>query len=110
MPTEKNMPSVKPSLAKLAVIDKGTEQLLQTEYVVHNELTIGRNQTNTIVLEDAFASSEHACIRREHQGYVLTDLNSTNGVFVNGTKIQAEWMLSPGDEIRIGTVTFRFER
>jgi pSer/pThr/pTyr-binding forkhead associated (FHA) protein len=109
-PIEKRIPSVRNSLAKLTVINAGTEQLAQTDYVIHEGLTIGRNQNNTIILEDPFISYEHACISRCRQDYILTDLNSTNGTFVNGNKIEDEFMLNPGDEIRMGVVTFRFER
>lgn len=107
---EKNIPSVRNSLAKITVIAAGAEPLSQTDYVIHEGLTIGRNQNNTIILEDPFISYEHACISRCRQDYVLSDLNSTNGTFVNGNKIQADFILSPGDEIRMGAVTFRFER
>lgn len=102
--------SVQTDVARLVVLDKGSEQHLETEYVIHEGMTFGRNKHNTIILEDPFISYEHACISPVGQDYVLTDLHSRNGVFVNETKIQAEWMLSPGDEIRIGAVIFRFER
>ena len=109
-PIEKTIPSVSNSLAKITVIAAGAEQLSQTDYIIHEGLTIGRNQNNTIILEDPFISYEHASISRCRQDYVLSDLNSTNGTFVNGSKIQDDFMLSPGDEIRMGAVTFRFER
>jgi len=107
---EKNTLSVNTALAKITVIDAGTEQLSQMDYVIHEGLTIGRNQNNTIILDDPFVSYEHACISRSRQNYVLTDLNSTNGTLVNGSKIQGDIILNPGDEIRMGVVTFRFER
>lgn len=102
--------SVQEGAARVVVMDKGSEQHLQTEYIIHEGMTFGRNKHNTMILEDPFVSYEHACISHVRQDYVLNDLNSRNGVFVNGTKVQAEWMLSPGDEIRIGAVIFRFER
>lgn len=102
--------SIQDGTARLVVMNKGSEQQLETEYAIHEGMTFGRNKHNTIILEDPFVSYEHACISSVGQDYVLTDLHSRNGVFVNETKIQAEWMLSPGDEIRIGAVIFRFER
>jgi len=107
---EKNTLSVNTALAKITVIDAGAEQLSQMDYVIHEGLTIGRNQNNTIILEDPFVSYEHACISRSRQDYILTDLNSTNGTLVNGKKVQGDIMLNSGDEIRMGAVTFRFER
>lgn len=102
--------SIQEGAARLVLMNPGSEQHLQTEYVIHEGITFGRNKHNTVILDDPFVSYEHACISPVRQDYVLTDLHSRNGVFVNETKIQAEWMLSPGDEIRIGAVIFRFER
>lgn len=73
--------------------------------------TIGRNvKHNTVVIQEAFVSSEHALIQLYNDQYWISDLNSTNGTIVNGTRIEDETLLKTGDQIKIGSVILRFER
>ena len=70
--------------------------------------TIGRDDTNDVVLAEASVSSVHAHIRYEQGRWTIEDKGSYNGVYVNNTKRQrAE--LRTGDEIGIGRVQLRFE-
>ena len=71
--------------------------------------SIGRFPGNDIALEDSTASRNHARIRIEGGGFILTDLGSQNGTFVNLSQVK-EVELKNGDEIKIGNSTFRFER
>ena len=71
------------------------------------ELTIGRDATSTIHLEDPAVSSRHCVIVCEGGQYVLKDRNSTNGTFLNG-KATAQAVLKHGDEIQVGHVRFHF--
>jgi pSer/pThr/pTyr-binding forkhead associated (FHA) protein len=71
--------------------------------------TIGREAGRTVALvADSRASRRHASIYGEPNGYVLRDDGSSNGTFVNNTRVM-EHLLYPGDEIRVGTSAFRFE-
>jgi pSer/pThr/pTyr-binding forkhead associated (FHA) protein len=54
-----------------------------------NKITIGRDKTNNIVLNDALVSRDHAVIQKIKNVYYLKDLESTNGTFVNGEQIPA---------------------
>jgi hypothetical protein len=67
-------------------------------------LTIGRAPDNQMVLQDQQASSHHAEIRPDTQGYLLADVNSRNGTFVNEQRLmpQTPRLLISGDVIRIG--------
>ncbi|MGW8375300.1 FHA domain-containing protein [Streptomyces sp. ODS28] len=71
-------------------------------------LTFGRKAANSVVLREVSISRFHAEVRREGHGYVLYDLGSSNGTFVNGERT-ASRVLQPGDLITIGGETFRFE-
>jgi hypothetical protein len=51
-------------------------------------------------------SGRHAEIRRASTGYLVRDLNSTNGTYVNGQRIEGEQALRPGDEVRFGAARF----
>ncbi|HET9979865.1 MAG TPA: FHA domain-containing protein [Ktedonobacterales bacterium] len=65
------------------------------------ELTIGRHADNTVVLAHPQVSGRHARLTREGSTYRITDLNSTNHVYVNG-EIVASQLLKTGDAIYIG--------
>lgn len=69
-----------------------------------DSLTIGRAPDNRMVLQDPQASSHHAEIRPDAQGYLLVDLNSRNGTFVNDQRLmpQTPRLLISGDVVRIG--------
>jgi pSer/pThr/pTyr-binding forkhead associated (FHA) protein len=69
--------------------------------------TIGRDATADIVVAQTAVSRRHAQVIPNATGYVVNDL-STNGVFVNGEKVQSGYTLSRADVIRVGTEEFRF--
>ncbi len=72
--------------------------------------TLGRDVNNSIVVDDPFASAEHAILTFRGRGWYLEDLESTNGTYVNGTRIEAVSPLTFGDEVQIGQVRLRLER
>ncbi len=74
-------------------------------------MTIGRSPDNQLVVNDPQASSHHAQIYPDGQGYLLVDLGSTNGTFVNEQRLiaQSPRMLNAGDVIRIGNTSFSYE-
>src|SRR5262245_13612531 len=69
--------------------------------------TVGRKPGNAIVLSDTHVSGVHAEVVEEGGRWVLRDLGSTNGTFLDGRKIE-EVTLSPGDEFVIGQTRLRF--
>lgn len=72
-------------------------------------LTIGRSHTNQIVLKDAKVSRQHAEIKQQGEGFVLIDLNSSNGTAVNGHKVH-EYILNSNDEVQIGDFVLQFRQ
>jgi hypothetical protein len=65
------------------------------------ELILGRGEECDVVIPDRQVSREHARIRLEGEGYVLEDLGSKNGTFVNGQRLSEPHLLQDGDEIQI---------
>jgi class 3 adenylate cyclase len=72
------------------------------------KLTIGRSSTNNIVIEDVAASRQHVEVlfNPATNTVTLTDLNSTNGTFVNRQRIHGSCQLNHDDLVRIGQVVF----
>ncbi len=71
--------------------------------------TIGRNRDAAIPLKDRAMSRRHAVILYlQNVGFQLIDLNSMNGSFVNGERLQQRHMLKDGDRIRVGSINFTF--
>ncbi len=68
-----------------------------------SETTIGRHDTNDIILPEQIITGKHAIIRMEDNVITINDLGSTNGTFVNGERIRTKELKS-GDRIRIGTI------
>ncbi len=73
------------------------------------EVVIGRNPTTDITLLDEGISREHALILLDDDGtgYVIEDLQSTNGTKVNGVRVRSAALVE-GDEVQIGETLFRF--
>jgi predicted component of type VI protein secretion system len=67
-----------------------------------DSLSIGREAVNDIVIQEAELSRNHARISRRGATFLLEDLGSTNGTFVNHQRISSPRMLNPGDEVGFG--------
>jgi hypothetical protein len=70
--------------------------------------TLGRAPDNTISIADGSVSSRHARILRTPEGFVLEDLQSRNGTFVNGEQVADKRLLADGDLIRLGKIIMTF--
>ncbi|PSB25122.1 FHA domain-containing protein [Stenomitos frigidus] len=82
-----------------------TQTLAQPQMV----WTIGRHREAAIPLRDRAMSRRHAVILYiQSVGFQLVDLNSMNGSFINGERIQQRRVLKDGDRIRVGSIHFTF--
>ena len=70
-------------------------------------ITIGRDPSCTLEINDDFLSRTHAILELTDHGYQLTDCNSCNGTFVNDRRITTQ-VLKAGDQIRVGNHIFKF--
>lgn len=74
-------------------------------------LTIGRSSGQALTIDDDYASTRHAIVRQDGVGnWVVEDLNSTNGTYVNGTMITRPTVIGAGDLIRIGRTQIQLEQ
>jgi transcriptional regulator with GAF, ATPase, and Fis domain len=90
---------------KLAVL---SGPLRKSEFPVAGVLSIGRNASNSICLEDTSVSPSHCRIASDNSRFLLTDMDSESGTFVNGIPVKQR-VLAPGDQIAIGASLFVFE-
>lgn len=84
-------------------------ELDQPFYTLGENTSIGRSPSNDITLKAPKVSRQHAAINRYNNQYIIIDLKSSNGVYVNGAKID-EYVLKEGDEVSVGGYKFRFEK
>ena len=68
-----------------------------------SELTLGRSNYASIVVNNPLASREHALIRPVNGRLELVDLGARNGTFLNGKRLEGSAWLEPGDIVKIGT-------
>ena len=72
--------------------------------------TLGRDLTNTVVVDDPYASSEHAVLTFRGRVWYVEDRGSTNGSYVNGLLIAGPTVMGFGDQLQVGEVRFRLDR
>lgn len=100
-------PTPEPSVESLIGVltldnaDKTSFPLFEAEH------SVGREANNSIQVPDSSVSGAHARIRKTPEGYLLEDLNSRNGTYVNGERIQSR-LLRNDDKIRLGKVHMVF--
>jgi pSer/pThr/pTyr-binding forkhead associated (FHA) protein len=73
-------------------------------------MTIGRGTECELLIDDIYASSQHARLFGKNGSWYVEDLGSTNGTFVNDQKLAAPAMVQPGDRIRVGTTMLELRR
>jgi hypothetical protein len=93
------------------IVEQG--KLVGHEYALQQPaILIGRGQESDVVLVEHGVSRQHARIEPSPQGWLLIDLGSTNGTYVNGQQILAQqpYILKPGDRIAIGSSILAVEQ
>ena len=97
------------SLGHVVVSDPAVKSgmLGGAEYPLYRSTTFGRAPTANVCLQDETVSALHARLSRQGSHWVLEDLNSRNGTFLNGTPIDSPAVLTAEDSFQIGRVVFR---
>lgn len=92
--------------AFLEVWSAGRSELVNLE---GQDVSVGRADSNDVVLADAAVSAVHASLARYRGWWCVKDLGSSNGTFVNGEPVIGDRRLRAGDEIRLGSsrIVFR---
>ena len=93
----------------MASLTLQSENAVVKEYAVGETATIGRLTDNLIAIDSPGVSSHHAYIFRSANDFVIEDLQSTNGTFVNGKRI-SRCKLADGDVVGVGKHTLVFNQ
>jgi pSer/pThr/pTyr-binding forkhead associated (FHA) protein len=94
------------STARLTWKEAGAEK---EQYVPLDGTTIGRSSQNSLMITDLAASRFHCKVLPNEGSFLLVDLDSTNGTFLNGERLSGSRGLHNGDQIKIGDLVFDVE-
>lgn len=95
----------------LTVINPGQSGLQPGKKFPLNQVnSIGRAMTNDIPLNDNFLSGEHAVLEWDGNSWIVEDLGSTNGSWLNGRELDQPMPLTYGDVIQVGHVELKLSR
>jgi ABC transport system ATP-binding/permease protein len=98
------------SIFKLTLIDKQSSAPPKEFELIKSEITIGRDESVDLPITSPAISRRHAKLTREGDGYVLEDLGSSNGTFVNDQRLSGRHPLKSGDQVRLGqAITLAYE-
>jgi pSer/pThr/pTyr-binding forkhead associated (FHA) protein len=96
---------------KLVLVSAGQTGLPVGKVFPLNPITIiGRSLESDVLLNDTFLSQKHARLEMRGDEWILEDLKSTNGTFVNGFEVRDPTSVNDGDVIRIGHIELKMTR
>lgn len=110
-PTEpiKRVPPPVSAFGHYVVLSRGGQ--VGAVFLLTNPIvTVGREPTNDIVIAEDAVSRYHLQIKREKTGYRVEDVGSTNGTFLNGSRLEAPAALAPDDVLRVGAAQLHYVR
>ncbi|HWR86105.1 MAG TPA: FHA domain-containing protein [Rhodoglobus sp.] len=95
--------------ARRLVITSGAKEGLEID-LPDEQLTIGRSGDSGLVIRDDYTSTHHARLLKWPEGWVVQDLDSTNGTFLDGQRVTVPTPVPLNTTVKIGTTTFELRR
>lgn len=91
------------------VITSGPKQGMEIDLPAE-QLTIGRSSESGLIIRDDYTSTHHARLMLWNEDWVIHDLDSTNGTFLDGTRVTLPTPVPVGSTVTIGTTSFELRR
>ena len=105
-------PPPEPATQKIAEPPHMVATLTAADGTMHplleEEATIGRTPANSIALRDGSVSAHHARVVRTPEGFLIEDVGSRNGTYINSEKLAEQRLLADGDLVRLGKIILTF--
>lgn len=95
--------------ARRLVITSGAKEGLEIDLPAE-QLSIGRSNESGLVIRDDYTSTHHARLLKWPDGWVIQDLDSTNGTFLDGVRVIVPMHVPLNTPIKIGTTSFELRR
>jgi hypothetical protein len=95
--------------ARRLVITSGAKEGLEMDLPAE-QLTIGRSNESSLVIRDDYTSTHHARLLLWNDGWVIQDLDSTNGTYLDGTRVIVPTHVPLNTPVKIGTTSFELRR
>jgi pSer/pThr/pTyr-binding forkhead associated (FHA) protein len=92
------------------VITSGPKEGLEIELLPEEQFTIGRSGDSRLVLRDDVTSTHHSRLMLWNDQWMIQDLDSTNGTFVDSKRVSIPTPVPLNTPIKIGTTTFELRR
>jgi hypothetical protein len=104
-----NASAASSSGASRLVITGGAKEGLEIA-LPSEQLTIGRSSDSGLVIRDDYTSTHHARLLNWNEGWVIQDLDSTNGTYLDGTRVIVPTQVPLNTPVKIGTTSFELRR
>jgi pSer/pThr/pTyr-binding forkhead associated (FHA) protein len=108
-PVRRQPPSADSTTPRRLVITSGPREGMAID-LPDEQLTIGRSSESGLVIRDDYTSTHHARLMLWNDQWVVQDLDSTNGTFLDGARVTLPTPVPPNVPVTIGTTTFELRR
>jgi hypothetical protein len=108
-PAPAKAPSAPEPVARRLVITSGAKEGMELD-LGDDQLTIGRSADSGLVIRDDYTSTHHARLMLWSDQWMIQDLDSTNGTFLNGKRVSIPTPIPLNTPVSIGTTTFELRR
>ncbi len=108
-PVRRQPPLADGSTPRRLVITSGPREGMALD-LPEEQLTIGRSSESGLVIRDDYTSTHHARLMLWNDQWVVQDLDSTNGTFLDGVRVTLPTPVPPNVPVTIGTTTFELRR
>jgi pSer/pThr/pTyr-binding forkhead associated (FHA) protein len=103
-------PAPEGGLASRIVVTAGPKEGLDIELLPEEQFTIGRSGDSSLVVRDEVTSTHHARLMLWNEQWMIQDLDSTNGTFVDGKRVSIPTPVPLNTPVTIGQTTFELRR